>query len=215
MAKLFDAGGNEVEAFTQDELKAKQQEALDEYIKNNPDKSSEIEKLKNDLKEANDKISSGAGGDAGQARRLKEDRDKIEAELNGKIETLSNDFKTYKESIVGSAKESLLSKLTGGDKDLRAKIELKASNLTGYPDTPEGVAQKFQDAFTLATGNKPTPSMLDGVTGAGARGDGAGKDKVEGMTENGKAMATVFGIKEDSIKKYDDAAIAKAQGKTI
>ena len=47
MAKFFDANGKEVEAFTAEELEAKKKEALDEYVKNNPDK---IEQAPNEKK---------------------------------------------------------------------------------------------------------------------------------------------------------------------
>lgn len=215
MAKLFDADGKEVEAFTAEELEAKKNEALEAYKAANPDKSDALAKLEADLKAANDKIAAGEG-DEGQKRRLKQEKEDAEKALADGLASLKKEFDEYKGSVVGGAKESILAKLTGGDKDLRAKIELKANNLTGYPDTPEGVAAKLQDAYVLATGNKPTPSMMDGMTGAGGRGEGAGKDGDKGgMTENGKVMANALGIKEDTVKKYSDADIAKAQGKTV
>lgn len=214
MAKLFDADGKEVEAFTADELEAKKTEALEEYKAANPDKSSELAKLQDDLKKATDALAV-SGGDEGQKRRLKEEKEAAETALTTGLANLKKEFDDYKGSVVGGVKETILSKLTGGDKDLRAKIEFKANSLTGYPETPEGIAAKLQDAYTLATGNKPTPSMMDGMASGGAKGDGGAGPKSSGETENSKAIGTALGVNPESVKKYDDAAIAQAQGKTI
>lgn len=214
MAKLFDAEGKEVEAFTADELEAKKKEALDVYIAANPDKSTEISVLQEKLRVA-EEASKAGGGDDAQKKRLKDEKEAITKELNEKIDKIGKEFNDYKEGIVGGARTKLLASLSGGDKDLQAKIELKANNLTGYPQTPEGESQKLQDAYTLATGNKATPSMLDGVTGAGARGDGGGAPKATGETENSKAIGTALGVSPESSKKYGDAEIAQAQGKKV
>lgn len=215
MAKYFDKDGKEVEAYTQEELDAQKAQALEEYKKANPDKNDEIAALQQKLKEAEEREKNGGGDDA-QKKRLKDEKEDIKKELTQKIDDLTKAFDEYRNGITTSAKETILGKLVGADKDLRAKVELKMNNLTGYPDTPEGTAQKIQDAYTMATGTRPTPSMMDGITGAGGRGEGAGSDGNKGgMTENGKAIANVLGIKEETVKKYSDEDIAKAQGKTV
>lgn len=215
MAKYFDKDGKEVEAFTQEELDAQKAQALEEYKKANPDKNDEIAALQQKLKETEEREKNGGGDDA-QKKRLKDEKEDIKKELTQKIDDLTKAFDEYRNGITTSAKETILGKLVGADKDLRAKVELKMNNLTGYPDTPEGTAQKIQDAYTMATGTRPTPSMMDGITGAGNRGEGAGTGGNKGgMTENGKAIANVLGIKEETVKKYSDEDIAKAQGKTV
>jgi hypothetical protein len=215
MAKFFDKDGKEIEAFTQEELDAQKAQALEEYKKANPDKSDEIARLTEELRIATEKAAGGAGDEA-QKRRLKQEKEDAEKALDEKVAALKKEFDEYKNGITSSAKETILGKLVGADKDLRAKVELKMNNLTGYPDTPEGTAQKIQDAYTMATGTRPTPSMMDGITSAGGRGEGSGNDGNKGgMTENGKLMAKAIGVSDDSIKKYSEADIAKAQGKPI
>lgn len=215
MAKFFDKDGKEIEAFTQEELDAQKAQALEEYKKANPDKSDEIAALQQKLKEAEEREKNGGGDDA-QKKRLKDAKEDIKRELTEKIDNLTKAFDEYRNGVTTSTKEKILGKLVGADKDLRAKVELKMHNLTGYPDTPEGTAQKIQDAYTMATGTRPTPSMMDGITSAGGRGEGSGNDGNKGgMTENGKLMAKAIGVSEDSIKKYSEADIAKAQGKPV
>lgn len=210
MAKLFDADGKEVDAFTQEELDAQKAAALEEYKKANPDKSDAIAKLESDLKAANDKIAAGEG-DEGQKRRLKQEKEDAENALKTGLDSLRKEFDEYKSGVVGGAREALLSKITGGDKDLRAKIEVKMANLTGYPDTPEGTQAKIQDAFTMATGNRPTPAMLDGIAGAGSRGDGGGKDGKVVETDNAKTMRGALSI-DDKVAAKHEAEVNKIMG---
>lgn len=201
MAKLFDADGKEIEAFTAEEVEAKKKEALDAYIKANPNNADEIAKLKDDLKKATEALEGNGGGDEAQKRRLKEGKEAAEQALKDGLAKMQKDFDDYKSSVVGGMKAKAMKGLTNGDKDLEAKIELRFNNLTGYPDTEEGIKSRLADAYNLATGSRPTPSMLDGVVSGGARGDGAGKPPA-GETQNGQAQRKALGVSDDAEKKY-------------
>ena len=70
-------------------------------------------------------------------------------------------------------------------------------------------------AYQLATGNKPTPNLLDGKTNGSDRGVGGGytppADNKE-LTPNQKAIGTVLGITEkdrENYKKFEETMAAK------
>lgn len=208
MAKLFDVDGNEVEAYTQDELKAKQEEAIAEHLKNNPDKSAEVEKLRADLEAAKKKIKEsedGGGASDQQKARLKAAKEEAENALKTTIEKFSSEVNALKETITSGTKNKVMKALSKGDKDMEAKLDLKYKSLmkTGdYDNTEEGITKALTEAATIVMGAAPAPNFLDGMASAGDRGlpqkGGAGKPE----TENAKAMRSVLGISDKDAEKY-------------
>jgi hypothetical protein len=214
MAKLYDIDGNEVEAFTPEELKAKQDEAVAEHLKNNPDKSAELDKLRTELADATKKLEEAAkGGNDQQKARLRSEKEAAEAALKDVTDKLSGEINALKETFTAGTKNKIMNALTKGDKDLQAKIDLKYNSLmkTGdYPSTEEGIAQALSEAATLVTGSKPTPNFMDNISGAGDRGatQKPGEAKVE--TPNAKAMRNVLGITDKDAEKYGGVDATKA-----
>lgn len=210
MAKLYDKDGNEVEAFTQEELKAKQDEAIETYLKENPDKGGDLTKLQTELADAKKKLEdfekAGNGNDAQKQRLIQEKKD-AENTLATTVAKLQKDMDDFKGGILNGAKETALKNLTKGDKELQAKIELRAANLTGYPDTAEGVAQKLADAFVLATGTKPAHGFMDSVTSSGGKGTGNLEKGGAGVeTDGSKQIRTGLGITDQTEAKYGKIA---------
>ena len=161
MAKLFDLNGKEVEAFTADELKSKQDEAVAEHLKNNPDKTAELTKLQAELdsakKSLEDATKGGGGASDQQKARLKEAKEAAETALKDTTDKFTNEINGLRETIVGGIKSKALAALSKGDKDLREKIELKYASLmkTGdYKNDEAGIAQAMAEAATIVTGNK-------------------------------------------------------------
>lgn len=203
--KLLDKDGNEVEAFTEEELKEKQKEAIAEYVKSNPDKSAEFKKLQDDLAEATKKLDEGGMND-GQKERLKKAKEDAEAKLAENVTTLTKEISDLKENFVGGIKNKALDALSKKDPDVRAKIDLKYVSLmkTGdYKNDEAGITQALTEAATLVTGNKPAPNFMDNISGAGIRGDNQNNKGDVQETENSKNMRTVFGIKDADVKKYE------------
>lgn len=208
MAKLFDVDGNEVEAYTQDELKAKQEEAIAEHLKSNPDKSAEVSRLQADLDAAKKKIKeSEEGGNASdqQKARLKAAKEDAENALKTTIEKFSSEVNALKETITSGTKNKVMKALSKGDKEMEAKLDLKYKSLmkTGdYENTEEGITKALTEAATIVMGAAPTPNFMDGMASAGERGQaqkgGAGKPE----TENAKAMRSVLGISDKDAEKY-------------
>lgn len=211
MAKLFDKDGNEVEAFTEDELKEKQQEAIDKYKEENPDKASELEQAQKDLEAAKNKLKEyeedddeggdDKGGD-GQKKRLKKERDEALEKVQELEKTMTEEIKNLKQSAIEGPKSKLLNALSGGDEELKKKIELEYDGFAGDPENAEAVEQRLTKAYTLATGNKPTPELLDGISNGGNRGVDQNHINKGPETENSKAMRNVFGITDQDVEKY-------------
>jgi len=208
MAKLFDVDGNEVEAFTQEELKAKQEEAIAEHLKNNPDKSAEVAKLKADLDAATKKIKEseeGGGASDQQKARLKAAKEEAENALKSTVEKFSSEVNALKETITSATKNKVMKALSKGDKDLEAKLELKYKSLmkTGdYDHSEEGITKALTEAATIVSGAAPAPNFMDNISGAGDRGAVQKNGAAKPETENAKAMRNVLGISDKDAEKY-------------
>ena len=206
MAKLYDVDGNEVEAYTADELKSKQEEAVAEHLKNNPDKSAELEKSKKDLEDATKKIEElGKGGNDQQKARLKADKEEAEKALKDMTDKLTGEINTLKETFTAGTKNKVLTALTKGDKELTEKIDLKYKSLmkTGdYTNDEAGITQALTEAATLVTGAKPAPGFMDGISSAGDKGLPQRNTSKGPETENAKAMRSVLGISDKDAEKY-------------
>jgi hypothetical protein len=211
MAKFYDENGNEVEAYTEDELKAKNQEAIEEYVKQNPDKSGELTNATKALEEAQNKLKeyeeAGGGNDAQKKRLVQQKKDAETA-----LETLKADFtkqiNEMKEGFISGSKMKILDKLSKGDPELKKKIEFEYDQYSEGKPAPANeieVQQRLEKAFLLATGNKPAPNFMDNMGSGGTKGNGSGEGTGGGTaqeTENGKAMRKAFGISDEDAKKY-------------
>lgn len=207
MAKLFDAQGNEVEAFTPEELKTKNQEAIAEHLKNNPDKSAEVTKLQSDLADAKKKLEDAEKGgmNEDQKKRLKEAKEEAEGKLAETVTTLTKEISDLKETFTGGIKSKGLKALAGGDADKQAKIELKYASLmkTGdYKNDEAGIMQALTEAATLVTGTKPAPGFLDNISGMGDRGAEQNNKGDVAETDNSKEMRKALGITDANATKY-------------
>lgn len=205
MSKLFDENGAEVEAFTAEELKSKQEEAIAEHLKNNPDKSDEIEKLKADLADATEKLKE-SGMSEGQKERLKKAKEDAEGKLADTVGTLTKEIADLKETFTSTTKNKVLTALSKGDTTVKEKLELKYAALmkTGeYKPDEAGITAALTDAATLVMGSKPQPGFLDNMSGAGERGAPQARGNATPETENSKAMRAALGIKDADAAKYE------------
>lgn len=206
MAKLYDINGNEVEAFTPDELKTKQEEAVAEHLKNNPDKSAELTKLQAELEDAKSKlVEANKGGNDQQKARLKEAKEVAEAALKSVTDKFTGEISALKESLFAGTKGKVMKAISKGDKDLEAKLDLKYQSLmkTGeYKNDEAGITQALTDAATLVTGSRVAPNFMDNISGAGERGATQKNGASVPESDNAKAMRNAFGISDKDAAKY-------------
>ena len=211
MAKLFDKDGNEVEAFTEAEIKDREKKAVDDYVKENPVKKEEHDKLKADFDAATLKLKEfeeGGGNDDAQKRRLKEAKETAEKALSEAVTGFRKEMDEFKSSFISGHKTKVLDKLSKGDPELRKKIELEFDQYSEgkkAPATEVELTERLSKAFTIATGTKPAPNFMDGMNNAGPRGDGhnggSGNSK-EPETDNSKQMRKAFGITDKDVEKF-------------
>lgn len=208
MAKLFDADGKEVEAFTPEELEVKKKEALDEYLKEHPDQSAEMQTAKTALEEAQKKLKDleGSGNDE-QKKRLIAERDEAEKKLKETTEGLVTEMKNLKDSFFGSAKEKIIKKLAGDDVELRKKIELEYDGFAGEAKNETEIQERLTKAYTIVNGTAPAPNFMEGMGHAGKRGVDQNHNSAQPESENSKNMRKALGISDEQVKKYGpDAA---------
>lgn len=204
MAKLFDANGNEVEAFTPEELEAKKQEAIDAYLKEHPDQSAALTQAQKDLETAQNKLKEIEGKDDEdpQKKRLIKERDDANAALEEVKTTLTKEITDLKTNIFGSAKEKILSKLAGGDAELRKKIETEYDGFAGEAVNEQQIQERLTKAYTLAKGVPPAPNFMDSMGSAAPRGVDQNHGVQTQETDNSKAMRKAFGITDQDAAKH-------------
>lgn len=214
MPKYFDESGNPVEdVFTKEELETKNQEAIDNYIKENPDKSEELDTANKAVEEANNKIKEleeDGGGDDEQKKRLIKEKKDAENSLEGVVKNFTKQINDMKEGFVSGAKTKMIEKLSGGDEELKKKIEHEYDFISEGKDSPANdvdVQDRLTKAFTLATGAKPEPNFMDGMVNAGGKGNnddgGAGGNKEE-ENNNSKNIRKVLDISDEDVKNYEE-----------
>lgn len=227
MPKKVMIDGKEVELFTKEEMEAKEKEikeanvkvieeaskksaeaAIEKYKDENPDKTEEIDKLTKDLEEVNRKLVDAGDGsgdgddDSPQIKRLRKERDEAEEKLTKGQEKMQKDLDTIKATLIGNVKQDILNKYSKDDQDLKEKIEFHFDSFKGDAVTKEEITTRMESAFQLATGDKPTKEVLDGLSSAGGKGDGDGDSKKKEPTENEKNIGKVLSISDADREKY-------------
>lgn len=188
MATFYDKDGNEVTAYSSEELK------------NLP----EFKKLEEELAAAK---KASEDGNPGQKQRLKEQAQEAEKNLETFKKEMEEKLNKIQSNMTESVKGKFLAQFSKGNKEVSDKIDLKFQNLmkTGeYQNTEEGISQAMADAATLVNGSRPSPSIMDNMAGAGSRGNGGGEAAKKVETENEVAMRAPLGITAEDIKKYGD-----------
>lgn len=205
--KLFDADGNEIEAFTAEEVEASKKEALDAYMAEHPDQTEALTKLQADLAQANSDLekATGAGMSEQQKQRLLEAKKEAEKKLTEFQETTMTQIKTLTDMVIGGPRKAMLEKLSGGNKELREKIEFAEKELAGEAKTPEEAVARLTKAYTLATGAAPRPGVLDNMAGTPGRGDHQTHTVGEVESDNSKAIRKNLGIPDAAVKEFEEA----------
>lgn len=194
MPTLFDKDGNEVQAFTQDELDAEKKKAAEEAAKNNP----ELTKLQEDYAAAQKEIEGFKNKDLnfGNLKELKDASEKKAAELEAQInEIKTNSVKTIETEVFDS--------LANGDADLKAKLEAEYKTFRGEPKTKEEILAQAKKALSIVK-----PAVVPGAFDAFSSSNG-GRNR--GQNSNGgtytpspevAAVGSKMGISDEDFKKY-------------
>ncbi len=183
--------GEEVEVFTQEELQAQKEVAIEEFKKDNPDKSA-------DLKVAIEELEKFKGKDFnfGKLREQKEAAEKkVEDILNGVDEKITAVKKEVLDGVMKDHYTDTINKLTGGDKDLIAKIELQYKRLGDSAGTKSEIEKKLNDAFILATGGQSKGINNSAFSSGGVGKPNFGTQGETKLTDEEKKMAQELAAK--------------------
>lgn len=200
MAKLFDAEGKEIEALTPEEFEAKKAEIVKEATSGFEAKNAETQKQIEDLTK---KLEEAGLSDA-QKKRLKEDKEAAEVLLKQVREESDKKIDELRTQIFGGQRTKLVNGLAKDD-ETRQKINAKVEVLmkTGeYANDEEGIRRAVTDAATIITGARPAPGFMDGISGAGDRGDGHSGKSNGVETDGSKALRKAMGISDEEAKKF-------------
>lgn len=176
MAKFKNENGEEFEAFTQEELDAKASELA----------TAAAAKAVEDYKKANP---------------AKKEEPVIEKKQDGDpVAKLAQTVEALQKQLLEEKVANFARTFAGSEATKQAEFKAKFERLTGYPETPEGLAERAADAARMI-GVNPSSVDISGVagTGGGRNVDGTGKPAA---TEADKVVQKVLGITEADVKKY-------------
>ena len=195
--------GEEIDTFTQEELEAKQAEALESYKSENPDKTEELTALQEELRVANDKLGKVDDKNVNfvALRKAKEDAEKKVDEIlkgvDGKIEQVK---KEVLEGVMQDHKQDTLKSLSGGDAELEKKIEFHYKRLGDVASTKQEISKKLNDAWVLATA-KESDGMTANIYGSGNVGRVNINNTSPKFSAEEKELGSKFGLTDKDFGK--------------
>jgi len=182
---IINDSGETIEIPTTEEIEAQKQQAIEEYKSQNPDKTEELTKLQKELDGFKDKDLNFSN-----LRKQKEDAEKkVEDILKGVDEKISTVKKEVLEGVMKDHYNETINSLTGGDEELKKKIEFQYKRLGDAPATKDEIAKKLQDAYMLAAGTSKGVSSNAFSSG----GVGSIKTKESSLTEDDKDLLKKMG----------------------
>lgn len=176
--KAFDKDGKEIEVFSQEELDAK-------------------------IKEAGEKAAADALAAAEAKAKADADAAAAAAGQGG------NEIPEWAKPIVAAVQSlsqnhtmGYVDKVaTGLDADKRKEVEAKFASLTGYEETPEGMARRAEDAYLLATGERFNAGTVN-MGNLMASGSGRTDTDPKVQTETDKNVQAALGISQADVEKF-------------
>ena len=210
---IKDADGNDIEVFTADELAEKEivakEAAVEEFKKENPDKSDEITELQGKLDKVNEDLDK-AGEKDQNFDNLRKQKDDAETKLKAATEGIDEKIGTAKEEIKKEVLEGVmqdhyadtLKSLAGDDEELKKKIEFNYNRLQDPGVTKPEVTKKLTDAYHLSTITETEDALTTSVISSGGVSRVKTTPDDKSFSGEEKELGQKFGISEDDIKKY-------------
>ena len=165
MPKLFDEAGNQVEAFSQEELDAKLAETKTALETESATKLADLQKQ---LQDATTQIETLSGTDkAKNMAKLREGRETIEKQIEDLKDKMAAGLGELAKKQDDVALDQRLNLLSDGDPEIMKKIKFEYQRITRPDDTQEEKDKKLSDAYRLAVGSTPSQSVMSRVLGSG------------------------------------------------
>lgn len=209
--KVKNEKGEEIEVFTEEEVKAREAAAAAAAGSSSPELKKANEDKAAIQKELEELRASGGGGDnhEQQVKRLKDrldQKDKDIADLNKKFD---DQAKAGVEKVVNGG----LKDLARGDSELEKRLRYEFENYRPHDTSDAGIKERLEKANMIVRGSMPKPGFMDGGSGAGTRGagggpTGGGQQALEG---NAALIGGVLGVKAEDLetkKKFEEGRAA-------
>lgn len=185
--KIINDQGEEVEVFTAEEVQQQVEAAKSAH----PDQNEELTKLQEDLKAAQEELTKLQGKDLNFAnlRLAKEAAERRAEEAKKELEEKLGTFKN--EIFEGVNKEhydATLDQLSGGDAELKKKIEYHYKRIADPVTNKTEIGKKLADAYILATKREEADAMNSAVLASGGAARVAVKAPGQALSSDEKAL---------------------------
>jgi predicted RNase H-like nuclease (RuvC/YqgF family) len=181
MAKLYDKDGNEIEAFTREEIdQTVQQERETAVAEANALREEEIANLMTEKEKLEDerlKLETTLEGmkdkdrNFGKVRGQVEAKDKEIEEMKTRLKAIEEGSNKKIEEIetarMREVRDEEIKALAGGDVELAKKLNFYYDSFTGTAKTKEEIKARMSNALLLATGGKVKASLTGEVISSG------------------------------------------------
>lgn len=216
MGKFINSEGEEVEAFTQDEIQEKIEQAKEE---GKEELAEELETLKGTAAEKDKKIEELTGQlggisdkdkNFGALRTAKEKAEQERDAANKKIEeltgTVDKKIGDLRSEFTQKEINAEIKKMCGGDAEIEKKVRFHYGRFAADPETDPvkretNMRERLKDSYKLATGKEPE-DVLTNMAGTGSGYHPPGEGGKGKLSQEIKDMATEkMGLKEDDFKR--------------
>lgn len=188
MGTFLNESGEEVEAFTPEEVETKINEAKTGLIP-----ATEVEAVKtqlNSLQEEKQQL------EAKLKESIKNDDKGGEDVINKLKADLESKISGIQESLVSNERNQIIAQIANGDAELIKKITVEFDNVKGGD-----IKERVLKAYKIVADN-PSPNIMNNIAGAGGKGSPANRSSEEKESDNSKALRNVLGISDEDVKKY-------------
>ena len=186
--KLRNESGEEIEAFTAEEVKTLE-ESKEEELKTATEQAVKLQEELNKLKDKDLNFST-----------LRSQKDEAEK----KVKELAENLKTLPDKIKGEVMESVLKEhyleilqnLAGGDEEAKKKIEHHYNRLSDPVDSKAAIEKKLRDAMSLSQDRVDlTTNAFASMGSAPLKPSNTGGSFTQEEVELGKRLAAAGGLK--------------------
>jgi len=204
MSEFFDANGEPIEGFSQEEVDAKLEEGTKELESAKKEEAEELNKTITDMQEEMSKM-----GDKDynfkKVEKFAKEKEAEAIELQKKLDDNFGGVNSMIDTRLNEEKlNSKIESLSGGDKEVSDKIRFHFNSFSSEKiDDPakreEAFIAKLSNAYLLATGSKPSSPLTGQVIGSNM-GSSPNAGKPSGLSKDAKDIAGKFELSDEEIK---------------
>jgi len=212
MAKYYDELGNEIDAYSEEEVEKVKEEVIEEVNANREEEINaltaqleEKERLLEEFKAQMEKEGDKSKNLIGQRKLLEKKEDEIDL-LRQKVNELETKFVQTQNELQETARKQIiddvLSSMVGGNKEAREKILYQYNEFSNKGNNREEIKEKLENAFLLAMGHKPTPTFNSSVFSSATSGFVRPEEPSGNYTPEDISFGNKLGLTPEDYQKY-------------